>query len=108
MRAGGAHNIMRLELTAAQQSFRDSVRAFAKTEVEPVAARIDATNEFPHALVAEAGRRGLMEMTIPPDAGGAGLDYVSYTLAIEAITHASATLAVILTVNNSLVVEVIA
>jgi butyryl-CoA dehydrogenase len=46
-----------------------------------------------------------MGVTIPVDAGGAGRDYVTYALAMEAISEASATLAVILSVNNSLVAE---
>ncbi len=46
-----------------------------------------------------------MGLTIPARRGGAGRDYVSYALAIEAVSRASATLGVILTVNNSLVAE---
>ena len=99
---------MRLELTADQEAFRETVRRFADTDVRPRAAQIDADDRFPRDLVREAGARGLMGVTIPVEAGGAGRDYVSYALAIEAIAAASATLAVILAVNNSLVVEVIA
>ena len=99
---------MRLELTEAQESFRGSVREFAETQVAPRAAAIDAENRFPHDLVREAGARGLMGVTVPAADGGAGRDYVSYALAIEEIARASATLAVILAVNNSLVAEVIA
>jgi butyryl-CoA dehydrogenase len=47
-------------------------------------------------------------VTIPKEAGGAGRDYVTYAMAIESVAQASATLAVILTVNNSLVVEPLA
>ena len=99
---------MRLELTADQEAFRDAVRQFANHDVRPRAAQIDADDAFPHDLMREAGARGLMGITIPVDAGGSGRDYVSYALAIEAIAAASATLAVILAVNNSLVAEVIA
>jgi len=49
-----------------------------------------------------------MRVTIPVADGGAGRDYVSYALAIEEIARTSATLAVILAVNNSLVGELIA
>jgi alkylation response protein AidB-like acyl-CoA dehydrogenase len=99
---------MRLNLTADQEAFRDAVRRFANDEVRPRAAQIDEADEFPHDLVREAGARGLMGITIPVDAGGAGRDYASYALAIEAIAAAITTLACILAVNNSLVVEVIA
>ena len=96
---------MRLELTDDQEAFRDTVRRFADQAVRPRAAQIDADDQFPRDLVREAGARGLMGVTIPVDAGR---DYVSYALAIEAIATASATLAVILAVNNSLVAEVVA
>ena len=99
---------MRLELTAEQEAYRETIRRFADADVRPRAAQIDADDRFPRDLVREAGARGLMGVTIPVDAGGAGLDYVSYALAIEAIAAASATMAVILAVNNSLVAEVIA
>ena len=99
---------MRLELTAEQEAFRASVQRFADAEVRPRAAEIDAADRFPADLVQRAGRRGLMGVTIPAAAGGAGRDYVSYAAAVEAIAGASATLAAILSVNNSLVAEVVA
>ena len=99
---------MRLELTAEQEAFREAVRQFADAEVRPRAAQIDAEDHFPSDLVREAGARGLMGVTVPIEAGGAGRDYISYALAVEEVAHASATLAVILAVNNSLVAEVIA
>jgi len=99
---------MRLELTDDQTAFRASVRQFAEAQIAPQAADIDADNRFPHDLVRKAGARGLMGVTIPVADDGAGRDYVSYALAIEEIARASATLAVILAVNNSLVGELIA
>jgi butyryl-CoA dehydrogenase len=48
-----------------------------------------------------------MGVTIPVEWGGAGEDEVAYVLALEAVAHASATVAVILSVNNSLVAETI-
>jgi alkylation response protein AidB-like acyl-CoA dehydrogenase len=99
---------MDFSLSAAHETYLASIRAFASTRVAPEAARIDETGEFPAALIAEAAALGLMGVTIPRENGGAGLDYVAYVMAIEAIARASATLAVILTVNNSLVVEAIA
>jgi len=96
---------MDFSLSPAHETYLASVRAFAQERVAPEAARIDETGEFPRALLAEAAALGLMGVTIPREAGGAGLDYVAYAMAIEAVARASATLAVILTVNNSLVVE---
>ena len=99
---------MRLELTDEQRAFRASVREFAAAEVAPRAADIDTTNQFPRELVRKACARGLMGVTISTADGGDGRDYVSYALAIEEIARASATLAVILAVNNSLVAELVA
>ncbi len=99
---------MRLELTDEQKAFAAEVRAFAQAEVQPQAAAIDQDNRFPRDLVRAAGQRGLLGVTLAPEQGGAGRDQLSYALALEAIAGASATLAVILAVNNSLVAETIA
>lgn len=96
---------MDFSLSPEQDAFVAAVRAFARDRVAPAAAAIDESGEYPRALVAEAAALGLMGVTIPKDAGGAGRDYVSYALAMEAVSQASATLAVILSVNNSLVAE---
>jgi alkylation response protein AidB-like acyl-CoA dehydrogenase len=99
---------MYLELTAEQMLFRSSVERFAEESVAPRAAAIDESGEFPHDVLQAAAAHGLLGVTIPKAWGGAGLDYVSYVLAIEAIARASATVAVALTVTNSLVAELLA
>lgn len=96
---------MDFSLSADQEAFLASVRAFSRDRVAPAASRIDETGEYPRALVAEAASLGLMGVTIPKESGGAGRDYVTYALAIEAVSQGSAALAVILSVNNSLVSE---
>lgn len=98
---------MDFSLSPEQQSFLAAVRTFARERVAPAAAGIDAAGVFPAALVREAAALGLAGVTISPDHGGAGRDYVTYALAMEAVAHASATLSVILTVNNSLVAELL-
>jgi butyryl-CoA dehydrogenase len=97
-----------LELTTEQQAFQQRADAFARDVVEPLAATIDRSGEFPQDVVARAGELGLLGVTIAPEWGGGGRDYVSYVLALETIARASATVAVILAVNNSLVSEAIA
>ena len=96
---------MDFSLSPEQETFLASVRAFARERVAPAAAHIDESGDYPRELVTEAARLGLMGVTIPTESGGAGRDYVSYALAVEAVALASATLSVILTVNNSLVAE---
>jgi alkylation response protein AidB-like acyl-CoA dehydrogenase len=98
---------MDFELSSAQQEFQARARAFAETHVRPLAAQIDEDNRFPRELVHQAGAEGLLAIAIPPDWGGAGGDFISYALAMEEIGKVSATLAVILVVTNSLVVEFI-
>lgn len=98
---------MQLELTPEQARFRQAARDFAATAVAPRAAEIDASDRFPADLVSEAAAEGLLGVTVPAASGGAGRDYVGYTLAIEAVAAASATLGAILVVNNSLVAEVL-
>ena len=92
-------------LSAAQDAFIAAAREFAREQVAPRAAEIDETGQFPRDLVNAAAAVGLTGATIRPEWGGAGRDYVSYALAIEAIAAASATVAVILTINNSLVAD---
>jgi alkylation response protein AidB-like acyl-CoA dehydrogenase len=96
---------MDFALTPEQESFVAGARTFARTQVGPRAAAIDAGGVFPRDLIREAGRLGLTGVTIPEARGGAGRDYVSYAFAVEAVAFASATVAVSLTVNNSLVAE---
>jgi butyryl-CoA dehydrogenase len=99
---------MHLELTDDQKAFQERVSTFAQNSVAGRAGSIDATGEFPRELVAAAAKLGLMGVTIPREWGGAGRDYTSYALAIEALARASAVVAVIAAVNNSLVAEPIA
>jgi butyryl-CoA dehydrogenase len=99
---------MVLELTAEQESFRQSIEQFARDVVAPRAASIDETGAYPLDVMRAAAGRGLFGVTIQKAWGGAGRDYLSYALAIEAIATASATVAVALSVTNSLVAELIA
>jgi alkylation response protein AidB-like acyl-CoA dehydrogenase len=99
---------MILELSPEQLAFRESVERFARDLVAPRAAGIDQSGEFPADVIRAAADAGLCGVTIPKSWGGAGRDYVSYALAIEAIAKASATVAVSLVVTNSLVAELLA
>jgi butyryl-CoA dehydrogenase len=99
---------MVLEMTEAQAAFQREIAAFATERIAPAAAEIDEHGRFPRALVTELAAQGLLGVTIPRASGGLGRDYVSYALAIEALARASAVIAVIAAVNNSLVAEPIA
>jgi len=99
---------MILEFTPTQLDFQAATEQFARTHVEPAASHIDESGEFPVTLMKQAGEHGLMGVTVPQIWGGGGRDYLSYALAVEAVSRASATVGVILIVNNSLVAEVLA
>jgi butyryl-CoA dehydrogenase len=99
---------MILELTPEQIAFQQQIEQFAREIVAQRAAGIDKSGEFPADVMHAAAGQGLLGVTIPKAWGGLGKDYLSYALAIEAIARASATVAVSLSVTNSLVAEVIA
>jgi len=99
---------MILELSEDQARFRDQAAAFADAAVAPRAQAIDESNQFPRDLLEGLAGLGLLGVTIPREWGGAGRDYVSYALALEALARASAVVSVIASVNNSLVAEPLA
>src|SRR5687767_5160686 len=84
---------------------RDTARDFATKEVLPKAAEIDRNHRFPREIVAKLADLGLMGVAIPEEWGGAGMDNVSYVLAMEEISRACASTGVIMSVNNSLVCD---
>ena len=96
---------MILDLTDEQKTFRQQIASFAAEQIAPRAAAIDESGEFPRDIVKALAARGLMGVTVPKASGGAGLDYTSYAVAIEELARASAVIAVIAAVNNSLVAE---
>jgi butyryl-CoA dehydrogenase len=99
---------MRFDLTPDQEAFQQSVERFAADTVAPRAQGIDDTGAYPRDLMTALAERGLLGVTIPREWGGAGRDYVSYALALEALARASAVVSVIASVNNSLVAEPLA
>jgi butyryl-CoA dehydrogenase len=99
---------MILDLTDQQKSFRTRIAAFAAETVAPHAAAIDDHGEFPRDILKALAKEGLLGVTIAKEWGGAGLDYISYALAVEELARASAVVAVIASVNNSLVAEPLA
>jgi butyryl-CoA dehydrogenase len=91
------------DLSEDQQAVREMVRQFAETEVRPIAAAIDASHDFPLATTKQMGELGLLGMFVPEEFGGAGMDYMSYVIAIEELSRVCASHGVIASVNNSLV-----
>jgi butyryl-CoA dehydrogenase len=96
---------MNFELSEAQELIQRTARQFARDKILPIAAELDANHRFPKELVAEMATLGFMGMAVPEEWGGAGLDAVSYVLAMEEISRACASTGVIMSVNNSLVCD---
>lgn len=94
---------MDFDLTEEQELVRETAAAFAEKEIKPHAARMDREGAYPSELVRRLGEIGFMGMFVPQQFGGSGMDYVAYVLAMEAISKAWASLAVIMSVHNSLV-----
>lgn len=93
---------MDFRLTEEQQAVQDMVRKFADADIAPGAAERDRTQAFPTDIVRKAGALGLCGILTPPEYGGAGMDAVSYAIAIEEISRACASTGVIIAVQNSL------
>jgi isovaleryl-CoA dehydrogenase len=72
------------------EALRDMVHRWAQDRVAPMAAEIDAKNEFPSELWTEMGELGLHGITVPEEYGGAGMGYLAHTIAVEEVARASA------------------
>jgi alkylation response protein AidB-like acyl-CoA dehydrogenase len=92
---------MSFELTEEQKMIRAMVREFARTEILPTAAQRDRTKEFPRENLRKMGELGLLGMNVPTEYNGAGVDTVSYSVALQEIAYACASTAVIMSVHNS-------
>ncbi len=96
---------MELELTDEQQMVQKMAADFARSEVLPKAAAIDREHRHPKELVARMAELGLLGIAVPDAYGGAGMDTMSYALALEEVSRACASTGVIMSVNNSLVCD---
>ena len=91
--------------TEDQLAVQTTARDFAQQEVLPKAAEIDREHRHPAELVKRMAELGFLGIAVPDQWGGAGLDHVSYVLAMEEISRACASTGVIMSVNNSLVCD---
>ena len=87
--------------TEDQSAIREAARDFARAEIEPGAAARDLNSEFPAEIIRQLGEMGFLGMTVPEAYGGAGVDFLSYILALEQVAYADASVAVTMSVNNS-------
>ncbi len=92
---------MDFNLTKEQQMVRDLVREFTENEIKPIAAEIDESGEYPWPVLKKMGELNIMGMTVPKEWGGAGVDSISYSIAIEEIAKVCGSTSVIMAVHNS-------
>ena len=90
-------------LNPEQQAIRDSVRRFAREMLAPSAGLRDQTRAFPHDELEVLAQMGLLGMLVPPQWGGAGLDYLSMAVALEELAAGDGAVSTIVSVNNSVV-----
>ncbi|MFZ5595846.1 MAG: acyl-CoA dehydrogenase family protein [Bacillota bacterium] len=84
---------MDFSLNEVQLMIKEMVRDFATNEVAPLTAALDKSGEFPWDNYYKAAELGILGMTLPEELGGTGADMVSYVVAIEELSRASASLA---------------
>ncbi|SHK52221.1 acyl-CoA dehydrogenase family protein [Epilithonimonas mollis] len=94
---------MDFNLTEEQQMIQQAARDFANAELLEGVIERDNEQKFPYDAVKKMGGMGFLGMMVDPKYGGAGLDSISYVLAMEEIAKIDASAAVVMSVNNSLV-----
>ena len=72
------------------EALRDTVHAFAQSEIAPRATEIDRSDQFPMDLWRKMGELGVLGITVPEEYGGANMGYLAHMLAMEEISRASA------------------
>lgn len=84
------------------EALREKVRTFAEEEIKPIAFKLDQENAFPEDAVAKMANMGLMGLPYPKKYGGAGLDILSYAIAVEELARVDGGTGVILSAHTSL------
>jgi alkylation response protein AidB-like acyl-CoA dehydrogenase len=93
---------MDFTFTEEQLQIQSIAREFAQKRIAPVAAEFDQSGEFPRDNILEMGKLGLMGIEVPTEYGGAGMDSISYALAMMEIAAADCAHSTIMSVNNTL------
>lgn len=94
---------MNFDFTEDQIMIQQTAKEFAEAEIAPSAVQRDINAEYPAEIVKKLSELGFMGMMVPSEFGGAGLDTISYVLAMVEISKVDASVGVIMSVNNSLV-----
>ena len=82
---------MNFNLNEEQKDLQTMFREFAEKEVKPLAHEIDEEERFPQETVKKMAELGIMGIPFPEEYGGSGIDYLTYTVAVEELSKACAT-----------------
>src|SRR6476619_6517806 len=93
---------MHFDLPDDHRFLQETVRAFARQEVAPVAEELDREKRFPYEIVAQMGELGWMGIPFPEDVGGAGGTTLQYAIAVEELTRVDSSVAITLCAHTSL------
>ena len=93
---------MDFSFTEEQLMIQDVARRIAQEKIAPSAEHFDRTGEFPLENIRLLGENGLMGIEVPEEYGGAGMDPISYVLAMIEIAAGDGAHSTIMSVNNSL------
>jgi len=96
---------MKFDLGDDVNALRDMVHRWAQDRVRPMAAEIDASNQFPAELWREMGDLGLLGITVAEEYGGAGMGYLAHAVAVEEIARASASVSLSYGAHSNLCVN---
>ncbi len=96
---------MKFDLGEDVEAMREMVHRWAQERVKPLAAELDAKNEFPSDLWKEMGELGLLGMTVEEEFGGSGMGYVAHLVAVEEIGRVSASVSLSYGAHSNLCVN---
>ena len=93
---------MSYKTTEAHEALRSDIRKFAEREIRPIASMLDNDNGFPDEALRKLGKRGMLGLPFPKEYGGAGLDMLSYIIAVEELSRVDGGTGVIVSAHTSL------
>ena len=96
-----------LTLSTEQELIKETAKDFAEKHLLPGVISRDENSEFPREQIKKMGELGFMGMMVPEEWGGSGFDTLSYVIAIEEIAAVELATSTIMSVNNSLVCQVL-
>jgi alkylation response protein AidB-like acyl-CoA dehydrogenase len=89
-------------LTEDQEHLRREIREFATREISPNVMAWDEASEFPATTIKKLGAMGLLGIMVPPEYGGAGMNYIDYVLAMEELSAVDGSIGLTVAAHNSL------